>query len=189
MSTPYSMEKSKELIKYLAYKSVDDPFLGRTKLFKLIFFCDFYAYRKIGDSITGQKYHKEAHGPVSDSVRDLIAELKNDGEIVEVPVDLLGYEQRRYVCMEEPNVEVFSSKETSLIDDVINRYFRRTACDISQISHDEIPAWDDRSNSEELPIALALITKTEPDDEVIEHGKELVQRIKRGEFGNGVLST
>ena len=45
--------KMKELILYLAARSEDDPRFSSTKLNKLLFYCDFTAYRQLGRSITG----------------------------------------------------------------------------------------------------------------------------------------
>lgn len=40
--------KMKELILYLASRSEEDPRFSATKLNKLLFYCDFTAYRRLG---------------------------------------------------------------------------------------------------------------------------------------------
>lgn len=55
--------KRRELILYLASRSEEDPRFSSTKLNKLLFYCDFTAYRQLGQSITGHGYQKLQFGP------------------------------------------------------------------------------------------------------------------------------
>jgi len=55
--------KMKELILYLTAKSEGDLRFSPDKLNKLLFHCDFTAYRQLGRSITGYSYQKLQSGP------------------------------------------------------------------------------------------------------------------------------
>jgi hypothetical protein len=53
----------KELVLYLTAKSEGDSRFSSDKLNKLLFHCDFTAYRQLGRSITGYSYQKLPYGP------------------------------------------------------------------------------------------------------------------------------
>ena len=61
----FDSQKFKQLILYLAERSGDDPGFAATKLNKLMYFCDFEAYRQLGRSITGARYQKLPWGPAA----------------------------------------------------------------------------------------------------------------------------
>ena len=53
----------RELILLICKGSEGDPRFGAVKLNKLLFYCDFSAYAKLGKSITGQEYLALPEGP------------------------------------------------------------------------------------------------------------------------------
>src|SRR5919109_351200 len=61
----YSEGRLKELVLYLACASeTADPGFGMVKLNKLLYRADFEAFRRLGHSLTGETYQKQAYGPV-----------------------------------------------------------------------------------------------------------------------------
>ena len=63
MRTDFDAQKFRELVLYVANKSADDPYIGATKLNKLLFFSDFLAYAVLGRPISGAVYEKQNHWP------------------------------------------------------------------------------------------------------------------------------
>jgi hypothetical protein len=55
---PANKEKFKELLLYILYEVGMKPNIGKTVLYKLLYFCDFNFYELYGKSITGMQYIK-----------------------------------------------------------------------------------------------------------------------------------
>jgi hypothetical protein len=87
--------KMTELILYLASRSEEDPRFSATKLNKLLFYCDFTAYRHLGQSITGHSYQKRPFGPVSKAMLPILEQMKRDGDCSESSRDYSLGEQSR----------------------------------------------------------------------------------------------
>jgi len=49
-----NQDKFRELVLYLSEKSQDDKKFGATKLNKILYFCDFGSYVKLGQPVTGR---------------------------------------------------------------------------------------------------------------------------------------
>jgi hypothetical protein len=54
----FNLQKFKELILYFADQSREDPGFAQTKLNKLLYSCDFEAFRRLGHSNTDATYQK-----------------------------------------------------------------------------------------------------------------------------------
>ncbi|MCY3506558.1 MAG: hypothetical protein OXH41_10385 [Chloroflexi bacterium] len=59
----YRGERFRALARYVTSRSQADPAFDRAKLASLLYHCDFLAYARLGDSITGATYRKSAEGP------------------------------------------------------------------------------------------------------------------------------
>ena len=55
----YDAKKFCELVLYIAKRSEDDPRFCAVKLNKIMYYSDFGAYRRLGQSITGANYQAE----------------------------------------------------------------------------------------------------------------------------------
>jgi hypothetical protein len=88
-----SLYKTRELSVYLTERSAGDPRFGRVKLANLVFVCDFGAYARFGDSLTGARYRRHADGPVSDEQLLLGADLvvDRDADVAWLAADRLAF--------------------------------------------------------------------------------------------------
>lgn len=154
----------KELIKYLALKSVTDEAFGRTKLNKLLFYCDFLAYRDLGQPITGDGYHKEPYGPVADHLSRTFGNLVKASEIAEAAILFHGHEQKKPVALVEAGLSVFSPSEVALLDYVFDKLQDKNASEVSDLSHTFI-GWKTVNMGESIPYEFALHNHREPNDE------------------------
>ena len=165
--------KFRELVKYIAVKSTNDPVFGRTKLNKLLFFCDFLAYIHLGDSITGDTYHKEPYGPVPNHTRTVLTDMKENGEIAEAVVAPFGsHEQHKPVALQSPNLSIFRPEEIAWIDHVIEQCRDTDATEVGNLSY-KFQGWQIAEMGEEIPYESALFSPAEPTREEIEHAKAL----------------
>ena len=82
--TPMSFQdqKFKELILYLAKRSMDDAYFGATKLNKLLFFSDFLAYGQLGSPITGASYQRLKCGPAPREMLPMQRAMKAEGSAI-----------------------------------------------------------------------------------------------------------
>ena len=59
-----SRRRLRELMLFVAERCQYDPHFGVTKLNKILFYCDFFAFARFGKSITSMPYNKLSYGPV-----------------------------------------------------------------------------------------------------------------------------
>ena len=78
MATKANDVKFRELVLYVARKSEADPRFGATKLNKILFYADFWAYSKLGRSISGQKYRRLDQGLALRRLLQAVARLERE---------------------------------------------------------------------------------------------------------------
>jgi hypothetical protein len=148
--------KMKELILYLATRSESDPRFSSTKLNKLLFYCDFAAYRDLGRSITGHSYRKLPFGPAPKAMLPILDQMKRDHDCVEIEKDHFGRTQRRVQASRPPETSVFSAEEILLADRILADLWESSATEVSDLSHDFI-GWKAASLNEVIPYATVFV--------------------------------
>ncbi len=125
--------------------------VGRTKLFKLLYFADFEHFKKTGYSITGFDYFSYPFGPVPE---ELYEAIKNDdipeflkGEIAIIEdenIDPLDKYKRFKVVLKNKKVDLdwFSPKELETLEQIAEIYEYASAADMTKISHWKGSPWD-----------------------------------------------
>lgn len=142
--------KFQELLLYIAEKSVSDPDFGATKLNKMLFFCDFLCYAKLGEPLTGVEYQRLTWGPAPRRLRPLQRDLVDRHEAAIVPVSR-GYTQYRLIALRSANLSRFSAEEVSLVDTVIEELRGLGAVDVSELSHSWSVAWQAIEDGATIP--------------------------------------
>jgi len=148
--------KMKELILYLATRSESDPRFSSTKLNKLLFYCDFAAYRDLGRSITGHSYRKLPFGPAPKAMLPILDQMKRDQDCVEIEKDHFGRTQRRVQANRPPETSVFSAEEVLLADRILADLWESSATEVSDLSHDFI-GWKAASLNEVIPYTTVFV--------------------------------
>lgn len=136
--TKQNKEKFKNLVLYILHKCGMKPNVGKTVLYKLLYFSDFNFYEKYGKKLSGIDYIKLPMWPAPYNFDSIIQEMKDDNEIIEVRAEYESYVQHRYM----PNKEilnVFSLQEKEIVDKVIDDFSTKNASEISEYSHWDIP--------------------------------------------------
>jgi hypothetical protein len=169
-------QKLKELVHYICHTVRDPSKLGKTKLNKILFYSDFQSYLDTGESVTGETYVKFQHGPVSENIEEVIADLESEGVLVTREVKHHGYTKKEYISLQEPNLDRFSGREISITESVTQDICEdHTASSISDFSHNHI--WEAAQIGEEIPYEAALVYQLgeiEPED--MEWAKEEIRR-------------
>lgn len=136
---PENVQKFKEVLLYILERVGARPNVGKTVLCKLMYFIDFDFYEKYEEQLVGATYRKEAYGPLPGEFTQVVAQMKKDGEIQEVPGKYFDKEQIKYLPLRKPNLRLLKAHEIEMIDDVINRHAGKSATEISEFSHLDIP--------------------------------------------------
>lgn len=164
--------KLRELVIHIARQSEGDTFFGAVKLTKLLFFADFLAYRAHGRPITGSEYQKLEHGPAPRQLKPLLRQMESRKLIAIRRTELAGYIQQRILALREPDLGRFSAKEIALVDDLIRRFWDKSASEISDLSH-RFAGWQLAKHGETIPYSVALIGKREPTESERRRGLKL----------------
>jgi len=126
-----NLRKLMQLIIFFAHHETVKP-LGKTKLFKLLYFTDVTHIRTVGEPITGAEYLKYPYGPVPMQGNYVLKELRKHR--------LIRQEGRQITALQMPNMAIFTTQEIRTIYTVIEEYGKDSATALSWRSHQE-SAW------------------------------------------------
>lgn len=166
-------KKYHELIKYICARVQAGSKLSKTKLYKIMFFCDFTAYRELGNCISGDLYIKYPHGPVpTHGEKELKTMIKAD-QIAVSHTLYRGKKGQQYVTTQDVDLSVFSQYEVSLIDAILEQFKDESAGKLSDLSHEFI-GWQVVEIGKNIPYGTALLQDEENDD--FEFSKEYADK-------------
>ena len=145
-----NIKKFKEVLLYILQKVGAKPNVGLTVLYKLLYFIDFDYYEKYEKQLMGLTYIKNHHGPTPRELIKVIRKMKENRELEEIKSKYFQLEQRKYLPLREPNLDVLKPTELKTIDNVLNRLGEMNATQISEYVHGDIPfqVADERKNIE-----------------------------------------
>jgi uncharacterized phage-associated protein len=161
-------DKFRELLIFIAARSGKDPHFGAIKQNKLLFYCDFLAYLKLGKPITGQEYFALRQGPAPRYGERIRKEMVNAGEIA---IQKTGG-QTRTVALREAKVKIFSPEEVALVTEVLQVYRSSSGSELSEKSH-RFTGWYLAKEREPIPYAVALVGNRLPTHSEIQRGPVL----------------
>jgi len=133
----YDLEKFKNMILYLV-KLLDGTL--KTKLNKLLWYCDFLHFKETSVSITGTRYVPLPYGPVPDNYELIIANMLHEGllEKNEIPFDTTrGVVGEQLTALVKPDESMFSEQEIKVMNFVADTFREYTSTEIMNKSHQE----------------------------------------------------
>ena len=152
----FDREKFKELVLYICDQCCQDPDrLGKTKLNKILWNADKYWYLLKGESITGERYIKRQHGPVSEKLDGVLVELEREGLLRIDTIEYFDKEKFQYLPTRIPNVDFLASEELDFLNRAIEYVCNKTAVQASDETHTE--AWKISAIGEEIPLYTAVM--------------------------------
>lgn len=134
-----NVAKFKNALLYITQKIGALPNVGQTVLYKILYFCDFDYYEKYEEQLIGATYVKNHFGPTPREFTKIIQEMVKNGEIEEVVTKFFNKDQKKYLPVKSPNLAVFSGQELQHIDYEIARLGHKTAKELSEFSHQDVP--------------------------------------------------
>ena len=177
MDTSDSDRKLGELFLYVARKTEGDDSYSLTKLYKTLFYADFEAYAKHGESISGAVYHRLTHGPAPRRALPVIGQLEERHDAAVAERDYFNYKQKKLYALREPHLEGVSGEQIAIVDDVIRRLWGVPASEVSRQSH-RFTAWEAAREKEEIPYSTVMLAPSRaPTQAEIEYGQQLAREL------------
>lgn len=134
-----NVEKFKNALLYITQKIGALPNVGQTVLYKILYFCDFDYYEKYEEQLIGATYIKNHFGPTPREFSAVVKEMIKEGKLEEVTTKFFNKDQKKYIPVKNPDLSVFSGRELQHIDEEIARLGHKTAKELSDFSHQDIP--------------------------------------------------
>jgi len=165
----FNKKKFENVLLYILNKCGTFPNVGKTVLFKLLYFCDFDFFELYEKPLSGEQYVRISMGPAPSHFDNAIKNLKKEGKIKEVKGKFCGFEQKKFLALQEPDLDVFTAKEIVLIDKTINRLSGMTANQIKSHSHNDMPV---KVTEKGELIDYGLVFYRDPDFSVREYSED-----------------
>lgn len=182
--------RDKKIINAIKYFVKNTKYVGRTKLFKLLYYWDFYFFEKHGKSITGFKYYTYPFGPVPKEFYDHIIEedlpdfYKNQITLEEDKnIDFDDGFKRFKVSLNDNKVDldVFTPYEKEMLEHVAFIFEAATAKDMTEATHFPNTPWSRTLEKEgkfkEIDYFLAKSEDTPFDEEEIRERMYLREKL------------
>jgi len=168
--------KLRELILYIAQRCQADPYFGKTKLNKILFYADFTAYAELGAAITGQEYMRLPHGPGPRRLKPILDNMTRCEEVALRREPKGSFEQERVVAQRLPDVSVFAEPQLAVVNRVIRALWNRTNSRVSEISHANA-GWQLAENGETIPYETVFLSNRPLTEAEIEYGRKLASEL------------
>ncbi|MDD2473939.1 MULTISPECIES: Panacea domain-containing protein [unclassified Methanoculleus] len=160
------MKKFKQVLHYAISRSCHAPNVGKTVLYKILYFAEFDFYELYERKLTGERYFRLEHGPAPSHFDAILTELETEGKITQFMAKYHGYDQKRYVSNEEPDISLLSAEELQHIENTLAKYSNMTAAQVSALSHIDLPWMATEPNGE---IDYELVFYRDPQTSVREY--------------------
>ncbi len=152
---PFDSEKFEALVHFICWTCDDPTKLGKVKLNKTLWYSDVNAFVELGQSITGESYKKDKHGPVAPHLGRAVAALEERGVLKVEPTEYFERSTWDFIATRESDMSDFSQQELRIVADAIRVVcYENTASSISKRTHDRI--WEIAGRGEHIPYAAVL---------------------------------
>jgi len=143
------VEKFKEVLLYIFNEVGSKPNVGQSVIYKLLYFIDFDFYEKWEEQLMGATYIKNHYGPTPVEFKKIVDGMIENEEIEEVESEYFDYPQTKYLPREEPDLSKFDGREIEMINNVLEKLSDKTATQLSNYSHNDVP-WITAEEGEEI---------------------------------------
>lgn len=156
----FNKEKFKVVLHYIINKCGCQENVGRTVVYKLLYFSDFNFFELYENSLTNETYTKYPKGPVPYHFHDSLKELVNEEKVLESSEPFLDNKKYNYSSLKNPDTSILNDKEIEVIDNVIDKLSSMNATQISDYSHGDMP-W--KATEDYEPINYAFVFYRDPE--------------------------
>jgi len=134
-----NFRKFKEVILYILNRVGAKPNVGETVIYKLLYFIDFDFYEKYEEHLLGGTYIKNHYGPTPVEFKKIINDMIAQNEVTKINSKYFKYPQKKYLPIRDPKLEILKAHEIKHIDEVLSRLSDKTAKELSDFSHKDVP--------------------------------------------------
>lgn len=121
----------------------------KTKVNKLLFYCDFLMYKRTAHSMTGITYKAIPYGPVPAEYDKMYIKLCDDERINITQIAFKDGNYGEKIVGKEDDMDDFSTMELEVLSSVLKHFKKSTTKEVVDISHEE-PAWIENEPAREL---------------------------------------
>jgi len=134
-------DKFKATLGYILEKVGGNPNVGMTVLYKLLYIIDFDYYELFEEQLTGATYIKNHFGPTPVMFRKIVGQMVKDGQVEILRSRFYKREQKKYLINPDfsPNLQLLTAQEIKHIDRVLKKFADRTARELTEYSHQDVP--------------------------------------------------
>jgi uncharacterized phage-associated protein/DNA-binding transcriptional regulator YiaG len=149
--TSFNLEKFMHMVLYFAKEGVN-----KTKLMKLLWYCDFVYFKRKSVSISGAAYARLRFGPVPKDHEIMLAHLQHMAAIVieETILNEEGWTLMMVNAKQSFNPELFEAAELAVLSEVESKFRSFGSRQISEYSHQE-RAWIETPEHEPIDYSFA----------------------------------
>lgn len=157
MTQRFNKRKFIEVLHYIINKTSSSAYsnVGKTVLYKLLYFNDFNFYERTETMMTGETYSKLPHGPAPRHFNAVINEMEKMGLIETRAVNYHGMEQMKYISLVKPEPSLLTRDEIANINDTLKKYGKMNAREIETHSHKDTP-WAVAEDNQNLDYELVF---------------------------------
>jgi transcriptional regulator with XRE-family HTH domain len=149
------IDKFRQVLLYILQKVGAKPNVGMTVLYKLLYFVDFDYYEKYETQLMGLTYFKNHHGPAPREFKRVVDDMIHQGTLIEVKSKYFTHEQKKFLPNSSPDLSLLSGREIEMIDSVLARYADKSAKELSDMSHRDMP-WRATEDGKDIEYELAF---------------------------------
>ncbi|MBK1717163.1 hypothetical protein CKO27_05780 [Thiocystis violacea] len=168
-----------KLINAIVYFARNTRYLGKIKLFKLLYLLDFEHFRQTGQNVTGLAYSAWKYGPVPVALAQEWEELESDlaAAIAIRPQQVVDYERQAVIALTEFDDSHFSRRELRIMAELVNKYGEEYSPKMIDVTHAENGAWakvwnDGEGFNQRISYDLALADDETHRDAILEAAEE-----------------
>lgn len=172
-----------KLINAIIYFARQTQYLGKIKLFKLLYLLDFEHFRQTGQSVTGLTYSAWKYGPVPVALAQEWDELEPDlaAAIAIRPEQVIDYERQTIAPLAEFNDSHFSKRELRIMAELVSQYGKEYSPKMIDVTHTENGAWikvwnGGKGFNQRISYNLAIADDEPYRDAILEAAREYNQR-------------
>lgn len=145
-----NVEKFKNILLYITQKIGALPNVGQTVIYKILYFCDFDYYEKFEKQLIGARYIRNHYGPTPVEFTAIVKDMIANGQMEVLKSKYFDKDQTKYIPVVSPDLSILSGQELRHIDEEIDRLGSKSATELSNYSHLDVP-WIVTPEGQEIP--------------------------------------